>query len=39
MNTTNFEMALLIVLGLYTLVLLSVSDKVLFRSNQKQVWN
>lgn len=38
-NTTHFEMALLIVLGLYILVLLSASDKVLFENNQKQVWN
>lgn len=38
-TTANFEVALLIVLGLYALVLLSVSDKVLFPAAQKQVWN
>ncbi|RYD58410.1 MAG: hypothetical protein EOP56_05715 [Sphingobacteriales bacterium] len=38
-SMTNFEVALLIVLGLYSLILLTASDKVTFRGHQQQLWN
>lgn len=36
---SQLEIAILIILGLFTLILLSVSDKSLFKQTQQQLWN
>lgn len=37
--TTYLEAALLIVLGLFTIIILGTTDKALFKQQQQQIWN
>ncbi|MBL7683878.1 MAG: MCP four helix bundle domain-containing protein [Flavipsychrobacter sp.] len=39
MLTSYMEAALLIVLGLFTIVVISTSDKAIFKQQQQQIWN